>query len=127
MKIGIRFADFRGMLTSGRYIRRLLIKTDERIVIVTVTLIDCIESAGNYVAVKSGKECYILRKPLITLEAQLDPHRFVRISRSVIVNLDRVKEIQPMFQGEHVLVLQDGKRFPVTRKFRDIEETLRFG
>lgn len=89
--------------------------------------IDTIESAGNYVAVNVGKESHILRETLNVLEGQLDPERFFRISRSVIVNLDRVKELQPMFKGEHVIVLHNGRRLTMTRGLRDVERALRFG
>ena len=89
--------------------------------------IDSIESAGNYVAVNVGKDSHILRETLNGLESQLDPETFFRISRSAIVNLDRVKELQPMFKGEHVIVLHNGKRLAMTRGLRDVERELRFG
>jgi two-component system, LytTR family, response regulator len=109
------------------WLSRLTIKTGEKVVVVKTSDIDAIESAGNYVAVNAGKEAHILRETLSALEAQLDPRRFLRISRSAIVNLDRVKELQPMFNGEHVVVLQNGKRLSMTRGVREVEQALRFG
>jgi two-component system LytT family response regulator len=109
------------------YLTRLTIKTEDKVVVIKVADIDSIESAGNYVAVNAGKESHILRQTLNALEAQLDPENFLRVSRSAIVNLDRVKELQPMFKGEHIIVLQNGKRIQMTRGLlRDFEQALRF-
>ena len=60
------------------------------------------------------------------LEAQLDPKKFLRISRSAIVNLDQVKELLPMFKGEHVVVLRNGKHLAMTLGLREAEEALKF-
>ncbi len=109
------------------FLTRLTIKTNDKVVVVKTVDIDSIESAGNYVAVNVGKESHILRETLNVLESQLDPEKFFRISRSAIVNLDRVKELQPMFKGEHVIVLHNGKRLAMTRGLRDVERALRFG
>lgn len=109
------------------YLTRLTIKTDDRVVVIKTADIDSIDSAGNYVAVNIGKESHILRETLNALEAQLDPEKFLRVSRSVIVNLDRVKELQPMFKGEHIIVLQNGKRLAMTRGLREVEQALKFG
>jgi len=97
--------------SSKSYLTRLTVKTDEKVVVVKVADIDSIESAGNYVAVNVGKESHILRETLNALEAQLDPENFLRVGRSAIVNLDRVRELQPMFKGEHIIVLQTGNAF----------------
>src|SRR5579859_3262545 len=116
-----------GAATVGQYLTRLTIKNDGRLVVIKTADIDSIESAGNYVSVNVGKEGHILRESLNALEKQLDPEKFLRVSRSAIVNLDRVKELQPMFKGEHVIVLQNGKRLPMTRGlFREVEQALKF-
>ena len=113
--------------TTAQYLTRLTIKNDGRMVVIRTADIDSIESAGNYVSVNAGKEGHILRESLNALEKQLDPERFLRVSRSAIVNLDRVKELQPMFKGEHVIVLQNGKRLPMTRGLlREVEQALKF-
>ena len=109
------------------FLTRLTIKCEDRVVVVKTVDIDSIESAGNYVAVNVGKTSHILRETLNVLESQLNPEKFFRISRSAIVNLDRVKELQPMFKGEHVIVLHNGKRLAMTRGLRDVERALRFG
>lgn len=109
------------------YLTRLTVKTNDKVVVLKITDIDSIESAGNYVAVNVGKESHILRETLNALEAQLDPENFLRVSRSALVNLDRVRELQPMFKGEHIIVLQNGKRILMTRGLlRDVEQALKF-
>ena len=110
----------------SHYLRRLVVKTGDKVVILKTGDIDAIESAGNYVAVQFGKESHILRETLSGLEAQLDPKKFLRISRSAIVNLDQVKELLPMFKGEHVMVLHNGKQFAMTLGLRKAERALMF-
>ena len=113
--------------TTAQYLTRLTAKTDQKVVVIKTVDIDTIESAGNYVAVNAGKKTHILRETLNSLEKQLDPEKFLRVSRSAIVNLDRVKELQPMFKGEHIIVLHDGKRLAMTRGLlRDLEQALKF-
>lgn len=112
---------------APQFLTRLTIKSDEKVVVVRTVDIDSIESAGNYVAVNAGKECHILRETLIALESQLDPEKFLRVSRNAIVNLDRVRELRSMFKGEHLIVLHDGKRLAMTRGLREVEQALRFG
>ncbi len=110
----------------SHYLTRLIVKTGDRVVILKTCDIDAIESAGNYVTVQSGKQCHILRETLSGLEAQLDPKKFLRVSRSAIVNLDQVKELLPMFKGEHVMVLHNGKHLAMTLGLREAEEALKF-
>ncbi len=113
--------------TGAAYLTRLTIKTDDRLVVLRTEDIDSIEAAGNYVSVHAGKESHILRDTLANLESQLPPEKFLRISRATIVNLDRVKELQPGFKGEHVVVLRDGRKLAMTRGLREVEQALRFG
>ena len=110
----------------GDYLTRLIVKTGDKVVILKTAEIDAIESAGNNVAVQSGKENHVLRATLSALETELDPKKFLRISRSAIVNLDRVKELLPMFKGEHVMVLNNGKQFAMTLGLREAEQVLKF-
>ena len=95
--------------------------------VVRTTDIASIESAGNYVAVHVGKESHILRETLSALESQLDPARFLRVSRGAIVNLDHVRELQPLFKGEHTVVLDNGQKLPMTRGLREVEQALKYG
>ena len=97
---------------------RLLIKADGRIQVLRVADIDWIEAEGHYVSVHAGKTTRLVRETMNELEARLPPKTFVRVHRGAIVNVDRVREIEPLFHGEAVLVLADGKRVTVSRSFR---------
>ena len=103
---------------------RIVVKRGERTMFVKVEQIDYAESAGNYVVLHAGKENHIVRETLGALEGRLDPRQFVRVSRSTLVNVERIKELQPLFRGEHVVLLQDGKRLPMTRGVRELQELL---
>lgn len=107
-------------------LHRLAVKVNERTLFVRVPDIDYLESAGNYVVLHCGKDHHVIRETMATLEGQLPPD-FLRISRSLIVNLDRVRELQAMAAGEHVVLLRDGRKLPMTRGLREVEERLRFG
>ena len=108
------------------YLCRLTVKENDRVLLLKVNQIEWIESAGNYVVLHVGRQSHILRETLAALEAQLDPKLFLRISRSSLVNLDQVSELQPLFKGEYVVVLLNGKQLPMTRGIRELEERLRF-
>jgi two-component system LytT family response regulator len=105
---------------------RLAIKTPGKVIFVSVDDIDAIEAAGKYAVVHVGKENHVLRETITALEANLPPERFLRISRSVIVNIARVQELQPMFKGENVIVLKNGKHYPTTRPLRELQQKLEF-
>jgi two-component system LytT family response regulator len=112
--------------TATNYLSRLAVKTPDRVIFVNVEEIDAIEAAGKYAVVHVGKENHVLRETMNSLESNLPPDRFLRISRSVIVNIARVQELQPMFKGENVIVLKNGKRYPTTRPLREIQQKLEF-
>jgi two-component system LytT family response regulator len=109
------------------HLTRLPVKTGEKVIFLRARDIACIESAGNYVVVHSGTEQHVIRETLTDLESQLDPAQFLRVSRSAIVNLNHVKELQPMFKGDHAVILHSGKSVPMTRGLREVEKALRFG
>jgi len=112
----------RGLLESvenrQRFLQRLAIRSGGSILFLKAANIDWVESSGNYVTLHAGKDSHMLRSTMNALEPKLDPDHFVRIHRSTIVNLDRVREMQPWFRGEQVLVLKDGTRLNVGRAFR---------
>ncbi len=108
-------------------VRRFAVRNGERLAFVSTEDIDWVEAAGNYVVLHTGKETHILRETMNALEAQLPADRFLRVSRSAIVNLRRIKEIQAVAPGEHVALLEDGQRVQMTRSLREIEERMRFG
>jgi two-component system LytT family response regulator len=107
-------------LRSGeRYVDRLLVKASGRVLFLKTEDIDWIEAAGNYVRLHVGKESHLLRETMNTIETRLDPAHFLRIHRSTIVNLDRIKEMQPWFSGEYVVLLKDGTELRLSRGYRD--------
>ena len=101
------------------FLRRLMVKSGGRVLFLRAGDIDWIEASANYVTLHTGKDCHILRTTMNALEPKLDPVQFVRIHRSTIVNLDRVREMQPWFRGEQVLILKDGTQLNVGRSFRN--------
>jgi two-component system LytT family response regulator len=98
---------------------RLVVRTPERAIFLRTETIDWIEAAGKFVHLHVGRATHALRESMAELEQELDPTRFLRISRSVIVNLDRIQEVQPWFQGDYVLILSDGTRLTSTRGYRE--------
>lgn len=110
----------------GAQLKRLAVKTPGRVSFVEVDQIQAIEAAGKYAVVHVGKEHHVLRETMAWLESHLPPQRFLRISRSVIVHLDHIQELQPMFKGENLVVLKNGKRYPTTRPIREIQQKLEF-
>lgn len=101
------------------YPERLAVKSNGRIVFVRLTDIDMVEAADNYVKLYAGKQTHLLRETLGTLEEKLPPARFVRISRSAIVNLESVLELHPLFHGEYLVALKNGARATLTRSYRE--------
>ena len=97
---------------------RLVVKSGGRIHFVRMDEIDWIDAAGNYVRLHVKTEAYLFRETMNAIEQRLDPSRFVRIHRSHIVNIDRIKELQPG-AGEHVVVLRNGVRLTLSRGYRD--------
>jgi two-component system LytT family response regulator len=100
-------------------LERLPVKTGGRVIFVKVPEIDYIEAAHNYVELHVEKQSHLLRETLNSIEARLPADKFVRISRSVIVNIERVKELQPLFYGEYAVTLQNGTRLTLSRRYRD--------
>jgi two-component system LytT family response regulator len=96
-----------------------MIKSGGRIHIIRTADIDWCEAAGNYVGLHVGAQCHLVRDTMAHLEGSLDQRQFMRIHRSAIVNVDRVREMQPSFGGEYVIVLRDGTRLTLSRGYRD--------
>jgi two-component system LytT family response regulator len=97
---------------------RIAVKTDGRIVFVKMGDIDWIEAADNYVSLHVGKESHLLRETMSSVEGRM-PKQFLRISRSTIVNTERIKELQPLFHGEYAVILRDGTKLTLSRSHRD--------
>ena len=110
--------------TAGEHRSRLLIKADGRITILPLTEVDFLEADGDLVKVHAGSQVHLLRETMKELESQIDPKRFVRIHRSTIINVDRIKELQPYFKGDFVVILRDGTRLKLSRHFKSGLEKL---
>ena len=106
-----------------RYPERILVTKRGHGVFVSARDIDYVESAGNYVRLHVGPDEHRLRIRLSDIEQQLDPSRFARIHRTVIVNVASVAEIQPWFSGDAVVILRDGNKLRLSRHYRGAIES----
>jgi two-component system LytT family response regulator len=124
---GENFEAFSGRLhkmmealgVERKRLERLSIKSAGRITFLGVDEIDWIEAADNYVQVHAGRESHLLHATMNNLESRLDPKKFLRIHRSAIVNVGRIKELHPMFHGEYRVILKDGTRLTSGRSYRE--------
>jgi len=98
---------------------RLAVREAGRIVFVKPDEVDWIEAEGNYLCLHVGRKSYLLRETMHSAETLLASKKFLRINRSALVNLERVKEWQPMFHGDSVLILENGTRLTVSRVYRE--------
>jgi two-component system, LytTR family, response regulator len=101
------------------YLTRLMIKDAGRMTLLKVDEIDFIEADGNYAKLHAGRKAHLLREKMNDLEGRLDPVKFVRIHRSIIVNLERIKEMHPHFNGDYIVVLDDGRQLRMSRTRRE--------
>lgn len=104
---------------------RLVVKANGRVFFVQARDVDWVEAAGNYLKVHVNGESHMIRQTMAAMESELDPEVFVRIHRSTIVNIDRIRELQPLFNGEYVVILRSGARLTLSRGYRQtLEERL---
>jgi two-component system, LytTR family, response regulator len=103
---------------SKRTDDRMVIRAGGKVVFLDLAEVDWIEAAANYVKLNVGKESYLLREGIGSVSERLDPDRFVRIHRSVIVNVRKIKELQPCDSGEYIAVLRNGKELSCSRGYR---------
>ena len=109
---------------TRKYPDRIPIRQGDRIQFVTVSEIDWIEAAENYVNLHAGRATHLMRGSLTALEKKLDPKQFTRIHRSTIVNVGRIKELQQHFQGEYFVILHDKTRLKLSRTYRESLATI---
>ena len=86
--------------------------------------LDWIEAEGDYMKFHVNGRSHLMRETMARLEARLDPARFIRIHRSTIVNIDRLRKLSPSFAGEYAVVLQDGTTLKLSRGYHERIETL---
>ena len=101
------------------YGERLVVRDGQRVSFVTVSDIDRIEAAGNYVRLHIGRTSLIMRESMKSVEARLDAEHFIRIHRSELVNAHRIAHIEPHFHGEYIVTLQNGTRLTSSRSYSD--------
>ena len=109
-------ADLRG---EKKYLDRLVVKSVGRVFFLKSDEIDWIEAAGNYVKLHVGRESHMIRETMNGIEAKLDPEKFLRIHRSTVVNIDRIKELHPMFSGDYAVILRNGTELALSRNYRE--------
>lgn len=98
---------------------RIMVRSGGRITFVRVDDVDWIEAQGDYVCLHTQGKKHLVREKISDMEAQLSPELFLRIHRSTMINVSRIKEMQPLFHGEYSVMLQDGTRLTMSRSFRD--------
>ncbi|HEX2205266.1 MAG TPA: LytTR family DNA-binding domain-containing protein [Longimicrobium sp.] len=101
-----------------QYPPRFMVKEGVRYVFVRPDEIDWVEAARNYVTLHSGKRAFLLRETMDRMERLLDPRRFLRVRRSAIVNLERVRAVEPWSATEYVITLAEGARVTSARRYR---------
>lgn len=119
-----RKTDFEALLetveTKKTTISRLMVKSSGRYLFLKTEEIDWIESAGNYVRIHFGKDNYLTRETMINMEKKLDPNIFFRIHRSLIINVDKIKEIEQWFHGDYQITMYNGKKLTMSRNYKEI-------
>lgn len=117
-------AGHAGSAASDPFFDRLVIKSGGRVFFLRITTVDWIEAYGDYVRLHVGTQSYLLRRTMNEMEARLPAREFARTSRSAIVNLDRVKHLEPASRGEHLVRLTTGRELKLTRIYREKLELL---
>jgi two-component system LytT family response regulator len=105
--------------TEPQYVRRIPVKISRGTTLVLTEEIDWIASSGHYLELHAGRETHLIREKLSHLETKLNPKDFMRIHRSTIVNLDRIKSLHPMFNGDQLIILKDGTELNLSRTYYD--------
>lgn len=107
-----------------QYLSRLLIKSAGRVFFLKTDEIDYVQAEDYYVKLNVGRKGHLLRETMNEMEAKLDPAKFLRIHRSTIVNIERIRELQQHFNGEYIVVLHDGSEHKLSRSRREQLQTL---
>ncbi len=111
---------FLDKLPDGKnYPDKIMLKTAKGISFISTGEIDWIEAAGNYVKLHVKDSGHLLRETMNNIEAKLNPDKFLRIHRSSLVNIDRIKELQPLFNGDYIVILQNDTELNLSRNYND--------
>ena len=119
-----RLASLLAQLRAGHGGPRILVKNPDRIFFLRADQIDHVETAGNYVLVHAGAERHLVRETMTAMEKKLAGAGFMRVSRSHLVNLQRIRELQPMGASEYCVILKSGARISMTCPLRDLQQRM---
>lgn len=100
------------------YLERIAIKEQGRVFFLRVEQLDWLRAQGNYVELHVERESHLLRETMDGMESKLDPRKFLRLRRSTIVQVERIKELRPLFNGEYAVLLKDGTQLVSSRRYR---------
>jgi two-component system LytT family response regulator len=101
-----------------KFLTRILVRSSARIIFLPVQELDWAEAADNYVRLHAGKDAHLVRETLQAFARRLDPATFLRIHRSTLVNVNRIRELRPLFHGDYTVRLKDGTELTLSRRFR---------
>jgi two-component system LytT family response regulator len=107
-----------GSAAQKEPIDRVVIKSSGRIYFLKIEEIDWVGGAGDYLSLHSGNQTHLIRETMGNFQTKLDSQKFLRIHRSTIVNIERIKDIQPLFKGDYVITLTSGIRLKASRGYR---------
>ena len=113
-----------GVTKEHEPLQRIVVKRGGRAILLRVNQIDWIEAAGNYSRIHAAGAKHLLRESIVSLEKKLDRQQFVRVHRSAMVNLDRIRELQATSHGDYAVILHDGTRLVLSRGYRSRLEML---
>ncbi len=105
--------------TEPQFLKRIPVKSASGTTFVPTEEIDWISASGHYLELHIGNETHLIRERLSVMETKLDPQIFMRIHRSTIVNLDRIKSLHPMFNGDQLVILKNGRKLNLSRNYYD--------
>ena len=102
-----------------KHATRLVIRSAGRVSFIRIEEIDWVEAADNYVRIHAGRDSYLMRETLQSLENRLDPAKILRINRSTMINVERIKQRLTMFHGDYLVRLHDGTELTLSRNYRE--------
>lgn len=105
--------------TQPKATNRLVVKTEGRVLLLKNEDVDWVEAADNYIILHVAADTHMLRETMTSIESRLPSEKFIRVNRSTIVNIDRIKELQPLFHGEYVIILKNGTKLTLSRGYRE--------
>ncbi len=102
------------------YVKRIMVKNSDKVFFIETDEIEYLESSGNYVKIHSNGKHQLVRDTLTNMLSNLDPEQFFRVHRSTVVNINKVKELQPWFHGDYLVVMKDGTKLNMSRNYKEI-------